>query len=1572
MVGPLKNFREDDTRVRRQKFRKSVVLMVLLMFVFTMLPVVPSEALGVPTGTLVTITKSPGKAYYAGHWSITRSGYLSGKTGNVLIYLAQYQNGTGLGYNYVHNRDYSTVAGYLNGVSSYVNSQRSSCEVTLNGTRAIHIRDFAKLCGAAVIGPGSGTVFIETTRNPEARISPPSSVKAGSSAKISISGQSFVPMGGDQRIEYELSVNGTRVSSGSGSASRTFSKQVSYTFPTAGNYTVRLDVRDGVGRTGYDQKTIRVTSGPSSPTPPGKTPPPPPPPDPDPIEPWEPPAPPPPPPPPPDPVAQFYLPSECSPGQVVNVRDNSYAPAGASIVDWDWRVTPSSGVKENTLGPRGGTLVFDELGEYTVRLTVTDSNGNSDTATETIEVVNEPPTARIVAPETCLQGEDIAIYSASYDRDGEIARSTWSVTPVGFLKPANEGEEIRYEKDQKVYFDKEGEYKVTLTVEDNWGATDTTTHTVTVKPAIPQAFFVDDGAWKQNRKITLTEKGVSPERYPIVPEQNRWEFIPVGDGATDNAIKVKAQDPQVREVLFKEPGNYKARLKVTNTAGHTSEWYELLLEIRPDEPPVADFVVQSAYIRDEGTRKATITPVCTSYSPDGDIISKRVWRYKYDSNNNGSFDDENWVIFSSDNDSTPSIVTPDVGKYLFELEVTEDFGDDTIAEFITPDDYLKADTSEKFFEDKRSEVINVRPSVGFDIYPKKKADIVFTVGNVDSNKIKNLNGLIAQYLESELSANSVDYGTIRAVESFGFSSESADMQAILSNWRSITVPDGTVISGGWEYDQNLRAVVATGGYRPARAWYDPSPEAMEMRDANIKFTWGIRGSSDYSHGEAGYMFRIQDDRNYYAYIWDNHSACGNIALDGGDALVKVVNGNLQIIQQKTGFPRYHANQKENIEINLEGNRIRVYLNGTLRYDINDNTFSKGSHGFYVWDQQAAYFNNITIETTRIITLDEILKQPEWRDDALHFLVNISDVTYPEFNDPVKSAYIYSRLLNDEIDFSVMGTGANQSQANSIIARNDGNGIFVNNTNMNTAMQQITDYIIGKLESSYAPIDKYVLLNEEVYYKTHYSDPEQDPKYEERWKYVHDPLYFDSSLGLAAFHNQWIPAPVNEFDKVGYFQTTFQARDNPKDDNRFDEYRLWSYEPEVGLDLFVHRRPVAAFSVQRTEQGGNYKVNIVSSAYDLDHLVSRADKGIVGEKWEWKDVNATSWNSGKPSLLPKGNEYLVRYTVKDPEGCWSFPAVQMVSGSNINLPPVAMFTVNSPVMIGETLQIEDLSYDPNGDPITQREWVVTKPNGSRGSPSSSPPTSFSEIGAHTLTLRVFDGELWSEPFSQVVDVFAKPVARFTVSPNPVYEYDPVTYNDTSYDPAGLTLTNREWRVRKGGNEWMYVNPPQIFQNVDGPGSYTIGLRVRNSQGIWSDWYEQTLTVLAGFVVEGYVLPNPGERGRDIKVVGKAIQPSNGQPTQIDKMEAVIVVSGMPDGKPAARIDMIRDGSEWYCLYRVPEVTQKNRWPDDGAYTIRIIGSRASELTGEMVTREAELPVSIKGHILDRRIIRTYAW
>ncbi|MBZ4687345.1 MAG: domain containing protein [Clostridiales bacterium] len=1354
-----------------------------------------------------------------------------------------------------------------------------------NSRIEFYIRDVVHKCGGYIpeFDADKDEFYVVRTEGPGGGIYPTSwSVKAGETTTIKINPSSNVPSWTYPGTDWEFYIDGSLVDSGHESQNTAWI-EIDYTFPEARSYELDLEVTDGVGREHSANLTFPVADGSQPPPPPlpsdssgptayfsiqqnvaaGDT-----------IttdnqstaggdnylvayewdvspssgvdissswamEPditfndsgaydvtltvWdnkdnfdsmtktvfvEEAGPPPPPPPPPNspPTARIDMPSNAKQGDTVTVENDSYDDG--EIVDVSWDISPMSGVSEN-LGFDGGTITFMEQGTYTVTLEVTDEQGASDTDTETIEISNKPPVAKIDVPDEVMQGENITVESDSYDPDGSIASYEWTVTSSDTVIGTLSGES------STVYFDQEGEYIITLTVEDEWGLSDTTEKTITVKPAIPEAYFYWTGDSKQNRKVVFdATDSYTSDRYPIVWEETQWEFIPP-DGVSQDAVKIHSSgDLSIREVLFKEPGTYTVRLTVKNTAGHTSEWYEEAIEIRPDEPPVADFKVIKTVLRDpDNNNKARIDLTDRSVSYDGDDISKRVWKYRYDSDNDGSFTDETWQIIDENNNLlTPTLYVTDIGKYQFELEIEESFGQSTISDFIGPEDIKKADTYSKPLAEKTVEVINVAPITSFEAITKKKADIVFTIGEeVNDTVLDNLEAVVNSQMKPKLENSQIDYSIeVPNIEStietkvFNYSNRINIESTFAGNYGG--EGGGNTADGGWD----------TGQYY----------FGANNRYIDIGRTIGIEEIQEITF-RANTGYGSHDLINVYCYVSND----GNTWYKVGQ-----FKANAYQLYSKTFY-------KADIPIN----NIRYFRAGN-DYCVDN---------FYL--DIIAYVKNYE-------TIDEVLDRVTWRQGTKKFIIGINNIEYAELKDQEQHYLILSRLINDGIYFGVLGTNDNKIQAENIIQENNNKGFFTYNSNMDQAISNVTDYIVNTVNTTQGYKTVYVLLNEEVTYNTFYSDTENDPEIERRWKYVHDPYYFDNSLGLAGFHDQFISGPIYSFDKVGKYDVVFQAKDNPKDDERFTNYRKWSDIPADHLTVYVHRKPLALYSIQLTENATNYSIDITDNAYDMDHQ-TEPGKGIIEREWKWKEATTTSWNIGQPSILEKNKTYVISYRVKDVEGVWSDYNVKVVdTGSNI--PPVAQFTVSpNPLPLGKTLSYDDFSYDPNGDNLVQYQWRYQDPGGSwHNAVSSFPSSVYNQLGEYRIELKVQDenGE-WSEAFYQTVNVVPsnnKPVAQFTVSPNPLPQDVEAKYTDTSYDPDGDPIVAREWQYRKNGSSWANGQPTD-FETL-GTGTYDIRLRVKDQPALasmtaqWSDWFVRMLSVIPGNqkpVAQFSILPNP---------------------------------------------------------------------------------------------------------------------
>ncbi|WP_342548625.1 hypothetical protein NST69_04675 [Paenibacillus sp. FSL P2-0089] len=328
----------------------------------------------------------------------------------------------------------------------------------------------------------------------------------------------------------------------------------------------------------------------------------------------------------------------------------------------------------------------------------------------------KPPIARISAPKYVKAGSDMMVYGGnSSDPDGYITDYAWG-TP---------GAEGGIENTARGYVwytrDKVGQtFPISLTVVDNDGLIGSTSTEVTVIEPIPSATLEITGSLKQNRKTTLTNSSTSPTRFPIIKSKTQVTISAVS-GGTNADIKYSGSlaELESKDVLFRKPGKYKANIHVENTAGYGADG-EITFDIAPDEVPSVYFdVAQKMYRDPEKGNRAIIQITDRSFSTDKDVLNRRIWEYRYDSNNDGRFTDENWEIFNNENEINPKLELTQVGRYEIRLTVFEEFGQPTIEDYVTEADRRSADSYtdpiKQALVERTVEIDNRAPEVDWDL-----------------------------------------------------------------------------------------------------------------------------------------------------------------------------------------------------------------------------------------------------------------------------------------------------------------------------------------------------------------------------------------------------------------------------------------------------------------------------------------------------------------------------------------------------------------------------------------------------------------------------------------------------------------------------------------------------------------------------------------------------------------------------------------------------------------------------------------------------------------------------------------
>lgn len=204
--------------------------------------------------------------------------------------------------------------------------------------------------------------------------------------------------------------------------------------------------------------------------------------------------------------------------------------------------------------------------------------------------------------------------------------------------------------------------------------------------------------------------------------------------------------------------------------------------------------------------------------------------------------------------------------------------------------------------------------------------------------------------------------------------------------------------------------------------------------------------------------------------------------------------------------------------------------------------------------------------------------------------------------------------------------------------------------------------VNKIISENNPVDnrKLLLVNQTFETNVANFDMEGDPLTEIGFQYIHEPTYFDNSMGqelgtnLVYTQTDFTPDMKDKFSKSGKYTIYRLIEDRPSGKPDFNKV---SNTP--ALDVYVHRKPIAEFALDwdYNPDVQTYKTTWVDLSYDKDHQHTDPERGIRDRQIMYRKTDGDNqWIYAIPDNLAPGN-YEIRYIVKDIEGVWSDPFVE---------------------------------------------------------------------------------------------------------------------------------------------------------------------------------------------------------------------------------------------------------------------------------------------------------------------------
>lgn len=348
---------------------------------------------------------------------------------------------------------------------------------------------------------------------------------------------------------------------------------------------------------------------------------------------------------------------------------------------------------------------------------------------------NEPPTVEIVAPDEVEIGEKFCVQANAQDSDGYIVYYDWN----GYSGELDDDEDAwTSSRECSLYYENVTEDNLWVQVTDDDGATAEDTHEIKVVYPTPNANFKIKGYPIENRAVWFEPSAPYKKTTKMVSAirivKNIWTIEALDENNKSSIVVIEddlnnSKYDEVIQVLFRKAGEYKVTRYIENKAG-LHDTVAKTVTITEDMLPTAQVeTAEKVYLKENG--KKTVTFYSKSYSFD-DFIGAHIYEIAHDSDNDGSFDDEVYEVFKSNEKEFKYEVTK-LGKYAVRYTAIETFNEPTYESHVNLSDDLSK-THRKYAQTTTTfEVDNMAPVVSLSAMEQPEVEIVFNTGDVIEN-----------------------------------------------------------------------------------------------------------------------------------------------------------------------------------------------------------------------------------------------------------------------------------------------------------------------------------------------------------------------------------------------------------------------------------------------------------------------------------------------------------------------------------------------------------------------------------------------------------------------------------------------------------------------------------------------------------------------------------------------------------------------------------------------------------------------------------------------------------------------
>ena len=433
--------------------------------------------------------------------------------------------------------------------------------------------------------------------------------------------------------------------------------------------------------------------------------------------------------------------------------------------------------------------------------------------------------------------------------------------------------------------------------------------------------------------------------------------------------------------------------------------------------------------------------------------------------------------------------------------------------------------------------------------------------------------------------------------------------------------------------------------------------------------------------------------------------------------------------------------------------------------------------------------NLSMVVDKVRTLVEVVREPEWADNTIKFLVNLNEQPVEDFSSTSITGELLNRLRNDDIYYIGWCNNINAVESAEFLVKNNLKGTIVNMEQPGTStyeqqMEAIADEIYKRYWRSNN--DNIVLTTDQVVLTVSGAEQTESADLEwpnGKWRVVHrisgDEGVVDNDTGIHPLSNQYLSDLDIMFNKPGYYDIYYR-----------DQYLK---------TIIAHRPPVCSFDVKLN---GDIPT-LTNTSYDPDDIAA----GIVRAEWSFMDLDTDSMLSpGQPGSLIDGHTYLVVLEVEDKYGeiVSISKQIRYIAGLDPEDPdeeeveaPFSEFNISPNSILkgvgSQNITLTNTSYDLQGLDISST-FTLTKD----GLPvvfsftEGVNDVSILPVGDYVITLVVNNGVKNSVPFTRsfsIVEDIIPPTAMATETTGSYSKNTPITITFSDLGGSGF----REQRV-----------------------------------------------------------------------------------------------------------------------------------------------------------------------------------